>query len=181
MKFPVDVRGWLTEEEGAALAELAAGAVVLEIGSYEGRSTICMAQTAKVVHAVDWHCGDDDAGWGWTLPAFLDNLKQYGVRENVVVHVARTREIASVFRDRHFDLVFVDGNHEYLYVRDDLILARRVVKDGGVIAAHDWDDERVRRAALMVLGWTGRPNAGWIKFAKAADCTSDAEAWSLPA
>jgi hypothetical protein len=57
-KFPTDVRGWLTPKEGETLAQLAEGKLVLEIGSYHGLSTICMAQTAKMVHAIDWCRGE---------------------------------------------------------------------------------------------------------------------------
>src|SRR5258708_4656047 len=45
-RFPEEVCGWLTDAEGRKLAELAADKRVLEIGSCEGRSTICMAQVA---------------------------------------------------------------------------------------------------------------------------------------
>ena len=39
----------MTEEEGQELARLAEGKVVLEIGAYAGRSTICLAQKAVTV------------------------------------------------------------------------------------------------------------------------------------
>lgn len=51
--FPRKVVGWLTEEEGIELARLAEGKICLEIGSYCGRSTICLAQKARSVGALD--------------------------------------------------------------------------------------------------------------------------------
>src|SRR5690606_30630361 len=45
-RFPSDVQGWLSYREGKTLYDLARGKRVLEIGSYCGRSTICLAQSA---------------------------------------------------------------------------------------------------------------------------------------
>jgi hypothetical protein len=56
--FPFDVEGWLTPAEGKELARIAAGKRVLEVGSYCGLSTICMARTAKDLSvSVDPHDG----------------------------------------------------------------------------------------------------------------------------
>lgn len=153
-KFPDDVRGWLTEVEGHALAELARGRRVLEIGSYCGRSTICMGQTAARMHCIDWFGGDEGAGYGWTLPEFLDNLRRYDLKEKVIVHVGRSALIGDVLRDDSFDCVFVDGAHDAPSVTADLKLATRVLRAGGALAMHDWPMPGVRQAARSVLGIT---------------------------
>src|ERR1700730_14525863 len=58
-RFPAEVPGWLTEPEGRKLAELSRGKRVLELGTYLGRSAICIAQTAVNLLTIDWHQGDD--------------------------------------------------------------------------------------------------------------------------
>src|SRR6185312_12113676 len=59
-----DIPGWLTDEEGEALYELARGCsgsgVIVEIGSWKGKSTVCLglgSQAGKSVpiYAVDPH------------------------------------------------------------------------------------------------------------------------------
>jgi predicted O-methyltransferase YrrM len=152
-RFPDDVRGWLTRTEGEALAACARGRVVLEIGSYCGRSTICMAQTAKRVYALDWHRGDAGAGWGQTLPEFLANIERYGVADKVIPLVGRTDDLSPILADLSVEFVFVDGAHDADSVRADTRLALRVLKPGGVIAFHDFDYPSVRDAVASVVDW----------------------------
>lgn len=164
MRFPHDVRGWLSREEGKKLAELAAGRLVLEIGSYEGRSTICLAQTARLVHAVDWHKGDSGAGFGWTLPKLLENLRLYGLEDKVIVHSGPAVEVGRVLCSRYFDLAFIDGAHDEASVTSDLEIAKRCVVSDGVIAMHDWGVASVERAAEKVLGWKSGSLVGSLLY-----------------
>src|SRR5215218_9929513 len=61
-----DVEGYLTEQEGKLLYELAGGGtapgVIVEIGSWKGKSTICLALGSKagqgkIIYAIDPHTG----------------------------------------------------------------------------------------------------------------------------
>jgi SAM-dependent methyltransferase len=167
-----DVEGWLTDAESTALAQLATGKIVLEIGSYKGRSTVAMATVARQVHAVDWHNGDAGtkaaAGDGCSLPAFVENIARAGVREKVVAHVGRFEDVLPLLADSSFDLAFIDGAHDDDSVRHDLRQARRLLVPGGVLAFHDWNEPSVRAAAGS-LGLTS------------PDGTADALAWfTLP-
>lgn len=139
-KFPTDVKGWLTEGEGRALWELARERDVLEIGSYQGRSTICMAQSAKLVVSVDWHKGDATSGHADTYPAFRSNLERYGVWDRVIALVQRHESFWPAYKLTPFDLVFIDGSHDQFSVQRDVENARKVVRPGGVIALHDMQD-----------------------------------------
>ena len=136
--FAPDVASSLTEAECRRLAELARGKTVLEVGSWFGRSTIALASTATSVHAVDPHEGDADVGPLETLAPFVRNLKRYGARERVVVHVGRFEEVALLLAPRSFDLVFIDGFHRLEAVRRDTELALNILRDGGTLAFHDY-------------------------------------------
>jgi predicted O-methyltransferase YrrM len=138
---------------------LAAGKVVLEIGSYCGRSTICLAHTAKSVLAVDPFDGRGTPSPADTYQTFLDNLQRHGVAERVGVRRGTTSEVTPEL-PAVFDLVFVDGAHDYESVRADIQAAMAVLKPDGVLAFHDYrlPDERdgqldpgVRRAVDELL------------------------------
>lgn len=127
--------GWLTEAEAKALADLATNKVVLEVGSWLGRSTIAMARTAKIVIAVDHHRGSKEhqeiAGQGAeapglrdpltgedsTLRRFLANLEAAGVREKVMPVVAPFEPIAPYLYG--YELVFIDAQHDHNSVIND--------------------------------------------------------------
>ena len=141
-----DVEGWLTEDEGNTLRTLALGKTVLELGAFKGRSTVAMAEVAKLVVSVDWHKGDDRVGHNDTAHEFLANLDACGVREKVVAVVGRIELVATLLAQDRFDLVFIDDDHSEATGRS-LDFAMDVVRDRGVIAMHDWSLLGVQIAA----------------------------------
>lgn len=136
--FAADVPSAVTEDEARELARLAAGRKVLEIGSHRGRSTIALAGAARIVHAVDWHRGDIQAGMGDTLQEFLGHLTRYGVRDQVVVHLGRFEDVLPVLLREAFDMVFLDGLHDRASVDRDVQLLRPLVVKKGILAFHDY-------------------------------------------
>jgi SAM-dependent methyltransferase len=135
--FPEDADGWLTEYEGRELARLAAGKRVLEVGSYCGRSTICLAKDAASVVAVDPHDGRGTPNPRDTLAEFKANLVRHGVWDKVCPRVGPFAEVAPQLTGT-FDLVFIDGAHDRESVESDIRLARERLAPGGLIAFHDY-------------------------------------------
>jgi predicted O-methyltransferase YrrM len=151
--FPAGVHGWLSFEEGKLLAELATDKVVLEIGSYHGRSTICMAQTAKIVHAIDWGYGGGDVDSTCSTVALLENLRERNLMGKVFVHVGRVEDMPFLL-PAQFDMVYVDGQHDVKSARRDFVFALHCLKPDGILAAHDWDRPEVRQALREATGAT---------------------------
>ena len=48
-------------------------------------------------------------------------------------------EAAKGFEDKSVDFVYIDANHAYKYVREDILAWLPKVKKGGIIGGHDWD------------------------------------------
>jgi hypothetical protein len=137
-RFPHDVDGWLTYVEGKALSELARGKRVLEIGSYCGRSTVCLAQTAVVVVAVDPHDGRGVPEPRNTLGEMRANLDRYGVTEKVLVRTDPLEIEKTTWCDDEFDVAFIDGAHDVQSVREDIACAWNLLSPGGLLAFHDY-------------------------------------------
>jgi protein-L-isoaspartate O-methyltransferase len=131
-QFPHDVDGWLTEAEGKQLFELAKGKHVLEIGSYCGRSTICLAQNALDVVSIDPHDGRGTGAPRNTLDTFRTNLYRYAI-DNV-----RSSDGTDLSIEPTFDLVFIDGSHEFKDVKNDIERSMALLKDDGLIVFHDY-------------------------------------------
>jgi len=49
-----------------------------------------------------------------------------------------TAQFSMMLPDHFFDLVFVDGAHDYTSVRLDLLLALRLIKPSGLLCGHDY-------------------------------------------
>lgn len=130
-RFPNDVDGWLTKREGQKLAEVSKDKRVFEIGSFEGRSTICIAQTAKSVVSIDPHDGRGTGCQRNTFPTFKANLARYGIKN---VRSSDGTDVA----DEKFDVVFIDGSHAYEDVDNDIIRCMELITDDGLFCFHDY-------------------------------------------
>ncbi len=132
-RMPAGVKGWLHAEEGKALANLSQGKRVLEIGSYCGLSTICIARTAQSVTAVDYFDGRATPVPDGTFPEFMSNCQRHGVDSKItLVHPE------AVIPGPDYDFIFIDGDHSYEAVKSDIAKVLPVLKPGGLIAFHDY-------------------------------------------
>jgi predicted O-methyltransferase YrrM len=142
--------GFLTEREARFLILAAAATpgrgVILEIGSFKGKSTVGLAsvaahyQLAPVV-AVDPHNAPSatDPSLGGRTSSFDDfrhTLAAAGLVAHVEVHRAFSRELASGW-NRPIRLLWIDGDHTYPGAKEDLDLFGPHVIAGGIVAFHD--------------------------------------------
>ena len=147
-----DVQGWMTEGQGRVLFDAAAGCPaagrIVEIGSFQGRSTIVLALAAHPsvdVVAIDPHAGNDRGPQefeGFTEEAeddharFEANLAAAGVRERVT-HLRTFSDDALAHVDGPIDVLYVDGAHRYAPARADIRQWGAKVGDGGTLLIHD--------------------------------------------
>lgn len=140
----------LTADEAGELRTLAAGRMVLEVGSAYGYSSIITGQVAEHVFAADPH--DGYGSMPDSLPIMRANLAAYDLADRVSIVVARSDSALAALREvgASFGLVFIDGDHREEGVLSDVTAAAALLAYGGVIACHDWDEETCPgvRAAL---------------------------------
>lgn len=122
-----DIPSAVSPAEAAALASLARGGLVLELGMDRARSTIALAHTALMVHTVDW---------GLALEAARANISSRSVAGRVVMHIG---DIANVLPRLApgFDGVFIDAGHSYPEVVRDVRLVLPLLKPRAWLAFHD--------------------------------------------
>lgn len=142
------VDGWLDDAEGELLYNLAKNCkgrgVIVEIGSWMGKSTIWLGLGSKAgkkvkVYAVDPHArGFEHKKFsvGSTFREFKKNIDGAGVDDVVVPIISTSEEASKKFR-KPVELVFIDGAHEYEHVKKDFELWFPKVIDGGIVAFHD--------------------------------------------
>lgn len=136
-------RGWLTEDQGRLLYDeaqrLGAGAVALEIGSHQGRSTIVLAHALRDVGArlvaMDPFVEGRLFGGTPTRTTFEANLRAAGV-EDAVTLVAEYSTRARPTWTQPLDLLYIDGKHDYWTLSDDLRWADHL-DPGAAVLIHD--------------------------------------------
>jgi predicted O-methyltransferase YrrM len=152
-----DIEGFLLNVEGWVLQQLAArgpgvGAIV-EIGSYQGRSTCWLANGTKAmgrekVTAVDHFEGSPEhqlgakcespliTDQGSTFAAFKANIERMGFTDYVQPIVASSAKAVQEWTGP-IRLLFIDGDHSYERAQEDFELWSPFVVPEGVMCFHD--------------------------------------------
>jgi predicted O-methyltransferase YrrM len=135
-----------------AARSLPDGSVIVEIGSFKGRSTCCLAfgckGTRKHVFAIDTFEGNSgDFALGAMLSngaefnepffeTFNRNIAKNGLAPYVTPMKGVSKKIGKDW-NKAIDLLFIDGSHEYADVLADFETFYPHVVPGGVVAFHD--------------------------------------------
>jgi len=143
----------LTLAETDELRRLAEDADVLEIGSAFGYSAVAMALAGARVTAVDPH------GWLSSYGAMVANLNAYGVADRVEIRRSDSWSVlpALVDDDRKFDLVWIDGDHEARAGAHDVEWALKLLRPGGTLACHDYDEATCPGVRQALDAWKPPP------------------------
>jgi MMP 1-O-methyltransferase len=142
------VEGWLLPSEGAWLFQVARSLPkdgnIVEIGSFKGRSTCCLALacrgTARRVFGIDTFDGGPDLPKLNSLPDFRRNLERCGVAAYVKPIVEHSGTAARIWKEP-IHLLFIDGSHGYEDVLADFAGFLPHVVPGGIVAFHDVRNE----------------------------------------
>jgi len=127
---------------------------ILEIGSYEGRSTCFLIDTLSQMHESEIHCVDTWEGGtehqGSDLSEiesrFFHNIKKalddakYKTTLNVHKGLSSDKLVGLLAGGMKgtFDFIYVDGSHEAPDVLLDAVLSYQLLRKGGVIAFNDY-------------------------------------------
>jgi predicted O-methyltransferase YrrM len=165
---------WFGEPSCQALAGLVKSVadvpgLIVEIGAWEGRSTIAMANAAypRCTQSVDTWAGspgeisadlarDRDVHATW-----CQNVAR-ATKGNVVEWVMGWRDYVPTV-DQPVALLFIDAEHTYTEVRDTIEAFRPLMAPGGIICGDDVHHPPIARAVVDTLG--------------AADVTVEASLW----
>ncbi len=136
------ITGWLTRDQALRLwseaVRLPPGALVVEIGSHHGRSTVVLAAAVDgrgSVVAVDPFVEGRLFGGAPTRAAFEANLATYGLTETVRLVADYSTRLRPGWTEP-IDLLYVDGKHDYWTCSDDLRWSRHL-RDGSTLLVHD--------------------------------------------
>jgi len=147
------IQGWMHDCELQFLyneiLKLQKESVIVEIGCWRGKSSHAIASAikdSKINHK--FYCVDtfkgtstsesqyDQAKTEDILEIFKKNMIQY----NVNIIVGDSAKSAEKFEVSSIDFLFLDANHDYDFVYNDVISWFSKVKTGGIICGHDYRD-----------------------------------------
>lgn len=147
-----DVPGFLAEHEARFLGMMAACAprtgVIVEIGSFKGKSTVMLGKLAQrygigPVVAIDPHNFNNpelkehrSTPGATSYDEFLGNIQDAGISEFIEVHRAFSTDIAKIW-NRSIRFLWIDGDHGYPGARADFDGFMPYLVPHGFVALHD--------------------------------------------
>lgn len=148
------IEGWLKIEEAAMLYRIARRlppeSTIVEIGSWKGKSTYCLAcglRSGRIV-AIDPFDASGDAesqpfylkrhGQTPLYIEFQQQMKELGVAHKIVVKQGFSAQFVGIFP--RIDLLFIDGDHSREGTLFDFENYAPYVPVGGYIAFHDYQN-----------------------------------------
>jgi len=137
--------------------EAGANGKAVEIGAYSGEGTVVIAKHFKEVMAIDpWMNGYDindvasqQCPMKFVFEAFQERVSPF---KNVLYSRGKSLDALEFVDDGSCDLVYIDGDHRYEGVLADLKGWRKKLKEGGIMAGHDWSWQSVKKALLEEIG-----------------------------
>lgn len=137
------IPGWMTKAQAEMLDEharaLPDGSSVLEIGSHQGRSTVVLGRVMRAkggrVFAVDPFIDGKLFGGRKTRDSFEANIASAGVEDTVELVCDYSTKIRKSW-DRPFQMLYIDGKHDYWTYTDDLKW-RVHLPEGAPVLVHD--------------------------------------------
>jgi GR25 family glycosyltransferase involved in LPS biosynthesis/predicted O-methyltransferase YrrM len=175
------VEGWCSVEQQSLYSQIIStlpqtGSHIVEIGTWKGKSTSYMAveiaNSKKNIRfdAIDTFKGSPEHA---THPSIVNNLlfAEYHrhiqpVKQYINTIVSESNRAVKSYNDNSLDFVFIDGNHSYDNVYEDITLWIKKLKPGGIISGDDYDEKEfpnVVRAVRDALGNTVQVNGHvWV-------------------
>jgi methyltransferase family protein len=143
------------DDRDCVLSHISKDSVCAEIGVYKGEfSELILARKPKKLHAIDpWKFEPDPAyesswygGSAGQSQANMDTIYESVLRRfraavksgTVEVHRCTSVDAAGNFPDNYFDWIYIDGNHQYEFVKQDLGVYLPKVKTNGLVAGDDY-------------------------------------------
>jgi hypothetical protein len=137
------IPGWLTAGQAELLHEQAStlpqGATVVEIGSHKGRSTVVLADAVRAnggrVVAIDPFIDGRMFGGSATRDHFERHVEMASVGDTVEL-LCDYSTAARTSWTRRFEMLYIDGKHDYWTFTDDLEW-REHLPEGAPVLVHD--------------------------------------------
>jgi MMP 1-O-methyltransferase len=163
------VPGWMSEDDAEKLYELAreASGDILEIGTFQGKSAVLMAQairdagSANLIHTIDVDSS--------LIAAAREQAVEHGVADRIVFVRGTSASFARAYPKFRPALTFVDGDHSRSGVQADLTELNQLVPAGGRLLFHDFADPLNDDPACEEIKVRPTVETSWV----AAECEFD--------
>jgi len=136
--------------------------VLLEIGVFKGDFLDYLVKNCRIgsVDAVDLFEGNTCSGdadgnnvvWYDVGKSYVELLEKYKDMPNIKLHKGNSVDFLRGQEDNTYDIIYIDGDHSYNGVKQDLLNAYKKIKNGGYIMGHDYEMNMAKAKTVYHFG-----------------------------
>ena len=128
----------------------------LEIGAFEGRTTLILSKYFDYVDVVDpWKDYWDITDASEAYERFKHNTQECN---NVAVYRDESSKTLPFLNHYTYDLIYIDGDHSADAVYNDIKMSCNLLKENGVIIVDDYKEKTLPEVRLGVIKWLEEDN-----------------------
>jgi predicted O-methyltransferase YrrM len=111
-----------------------------EVGVFQGHNSMMLLDNIPNLNLLCIDSWSTDTGWGIkeneaAYPIAVQNLLRY---QNSTILKGSSVDIATMIADGWLDFVYIDANHTYESVKEDINTWGPKVRKGGILSGHDY-------------------------------------------
>lgn len=121
------------------------GKVMVEVGVYRGEYGEVLAKSGLEIYGVDpWLAYPDYPYYGQVETQeredanYKETVRRLAPYQNVQLLRTTSMQALQYFPDESIDCVYIDANHDFKYVAEDIAGWTKKVKKGGFVSGHDY-------------------------------------------
>lgn len=129
--------------------------LMAEVGVRDGRTTFFLLDNIPdlTIYAIDM-----------SIKGFYNKDIKEKYKHRLIPIEAPSEKAADQIKDNTLDLVFIDANHSYPFVKNDIVKYTPKLKSTGLLTGHDIDYPGVNKAVNeLIKHYDVGPNNVWIK------------------
>jgi len=137
--------------------------IVCEIGTQYGGNLFLMGNclpSVCEVYGVDLYVRNREK-----LRAMLPGVRSLHTLSGSSYSQRIFEQVRAALGDKKIDLLFIDGDHSYEGAKQDFVLYRSLVAEGGLIGFHDIVPDHKTRFGKVTLGYSGGVPILWERVA----------------
>ena len=174
MKQTSEIRGWFNQKQQSVydflIKNTPENGTFVEIGAWLGKSSSYLVDNGgnRTIIIIDsWEGSPNERNTNHRLATQTDIYEIFkenmGERKYESIRGLST-EVVNQFEDESLDTVFIDATHTYEAVKEDIKVWLPKVKNGGILAGDDYNQNwpQVIKAVNESLSPITNINGGWI-------------------
>jgi len=114
------------------IVEEAKPKIILEIGTAQGGSALCLSYFADTIITIDQYSHFNQE----TMLLIQKNCEFHFIRKSTEERKS-IRKVENILDGRKADVLFIDGDHTYRGAKRDFMRFSKFVAPGGIVALHD--------------------------------------------